>query len=71
MKAKGKQVDGMSCADIIARTIEQFIKPKVKTEDEAKNGCTNLEKCPECGEYGLTHQGGCNQCLSCGYTKCQ
>ena len=75
MKAKGKQVDGMSCADIIARTMEQFIKPKMecpKTEDEAKNGFfKNLEKCPECGEYGLTHQGGCNQCLSCGYTKCQ
>ena len=74
MKAKGKQVDGMSCADIIARTMEQFIKPKMeypRTEEEAKNGFKNLEKCPECGEYGLTHQGGCNQCLSCGYTKCQ
>lgn len=27
-------------------------------------------KCPECGE-SLAFQGGCNQCGSCGYSKCE
>lgn len=28
------------------------------------------EVCPECHQKGLTHIGGCNECVLCGYTKC-
>lgn len=30
---------------------------------------TSTERCPECGEY-LRHEGGCIQCPSCGWSKC-
>lgn len=30
-----------------------------------------LEECPNCHEKSLTRQGGCFQCLSCGFSKCE
>lgn len=31
---------------------------------------TEYDICPECGQKGLTHSGGCDQCILCGYSKC-
>lgn len=31
---------------------------------------SEYEECPECHQKGLTHIGGCNECVLCGYTKC-
>lgn len=31
---------------------------------------TEYEECPECHQKGLTHVGGCNECVLCGYSKC-
>lgn len=31
---------------------------------------STLEECPSCHEKTLIHQGGCIQCNSCGYSKC-
>ena len=50
----------------------------VRQEKEAINqplinttvGESALEECPSCHEKTLTHQGGCIQCNSCGYSKC-
>ena len=28
------------------------------------------EECPECHQKGLTHIGGCDECILCGYTHC-
>ena len=28
------------------------------------------DECPECHQKGLTHSGGCDQCILCGYSKC-
>ena len=70
MKAKGKQVDGISCADIIAKTMSEFQNGKTLNSNK-KEEFLNYDKCPECGSNSLIRQGGCNQCLSCGYTKCQ
>ena len=36
-------------------------------EIEMKKG---YQKCPECGEYALVFEGGCNSCKACGYSKC-
>lgn len=71
IKAKGKQLDGISCADIIARTIEEFQsnkhnKPKSKDIKEIPE----FTECPECHEKTLLHGEGCIQCTSCGYSKC-
>ena len=33
-------------------------------------GESALEECPSCHEKTLIHQGGCIQCNSCGYSKC-
>lgn len=50
----------------------------IRQEKEAINqplinttvGESALEECPSCHEKTLTHQGGCIQCNSCGYSKC-
>lgn len=77
-KAKGKKIDGISCADIIAKTIEEFQLNNIKrkseypaTEEEAKHYSTKYDKCPGCGEYTLIHEAGCVLCGNCGYSKCE
>lgn len=73
-KAKGNPVDGMSCPDIMSRTIKDFIdsnwtvckqKQQEKKKEETKSGT----KCPECGE-SIVNTGGCISCPSCGWSKC-
>jgi ribonucleoside-diphosphate reductase alpha chain len=46
----------------------QHIK-KVEKAPEAKKVEISDAKCPECGET-LTHEGGCDICKNCGYSKC-
>lgn len=70
-----KAVDGLSCPDIMAKTLQAFyygeeekpqkniVKSKKAIEIE-----TN-EKCPECGEP-IRREGGCVICSSCGWSKC-
>lgn len=38
---------------------------KTKEDNHGTNG-----KCPQCGEMSLVHTGGCDQCTSCGYSRC-
>ena len=82
VKAKGGKIDGISCADIIGKALEEFkandsVVRKIESEhpltpDDAmpKEEAKKYTKCPECGEMSLTNQQGCVQCLSCGYSKC-
>lgn len=52
--------------------IEIAIKPvksKENKTDEIKLETHSTQKCPECGEP-ITHEGGCNICKSCGWSKC-
>lgn len=37
--------------------------------DKKADNTVNSHKCPECGEP-ITHEGGCNICKSCGWSKC-
>lgn len=74
LKGKGVELDGISCPDIIGRTIKEFyngpqvvIKNPVVSEQPEK--ITNKERCPECGEP-LTHEGGCVSCTNCGWSRC-
>lgn len=38
---------------------------------EIKQTNEDLAECPECHEKTLIHEGGCIQCTSCGYSKCE
>ena len=71
-KAKGNQVDGLSCPDIMSRTIKEFANSGWAVCQNYENTpivVNNTSNCPECGE-SLTMTGGCVQCLNCGYSKC-
>jgi len=64
----------LSCPDAIGIALEQYLHIKngnngkfdFKKNHEQK---TTGETCPECGAT-LEHEGGCNICRICGYSKC-
>ena len=76
-KAKGQSIDGMSCPDIISRTIKEFTDSGwtiCSQYQEEKPIVTNSaietkDKCPECGEP-LVRQSGCRSCPNCGFSYC-
>lgn len=79
-KAKGIKVDGISCPDIISKTISEALKynpcidiPIEKCNEKQLEPNTkdinSSHKCPECGEP-LIASAGCYSCMSCGYSKC-
>ena len=75
-RAKGNHVDGMSCPDIMAKTIREFLTNEIKPCMNNKTPQQNTtiikdggKKCPECGE-SIVNTGGCIQCPSCGWSKC-
>lgn len=65
--SNGIKLDGISCPDILARTLIEFCKPT--DEKKLVEKPTNQEHCPECGEP-IIHDGGCVQCTNCGWSKC-
>ena len=65
--SNGIKLDGISCPDILARTLTEFCKPVDEKKPIEKS--TNQEYCPECGEP-IVHEGGCVQCMNCGWSKC-
>lgn len=70
-KAKGEELDGSSCGDIVAKCIQDRynelhnIKPTQIQKRQPGDGVTT---CPECGEK-LRYESGCRSC-SCGWSKC-
>lgn len=78
-KSNGKQIDGLSCPDIISKVIEEFYKDKnfpylkdkktPKEIEQERKELKNLITCPECGE-SIVFEGGCVICHSCGWSKC-
>ena len=74
-KAKGRDIDGMSCPDIISKTIRQFIDSgwslcqEYKIDAPEAPTVNKTDKCPECGEP-LVPQSGCWSCPSCGFSRC-
>lgn len=74
----------LSCPDAIGRALENYLQRRKSEEmGEAIPEATTLDKfvesplqftnvvgaCPDCGGP-LIHEGGCNVCRSCGYSKC-
>ena len=70
-KAKGEELDGSSCGDIVAKCIQDRynelhnIKPTQVQKKQPGDGVTT---CPDCGEK-LRYEQGCRSC-SCGWSKC-
>lgn len=70
-KAKGEELDGSSCGDIVAKCIQDRynelhnIKP---AQVQKKQPGDSVTTCPECGEK-LRYESGCRSC-SCGWSKC-
>lgn len=80
LKAKGGNIDGISCPDIIAKTILEFVDSPKKNNpiviidnafEPVSKEVQEYEECPECHEKTLIRDGGCKQCTSCGYSKCE
>lgn len=46
---------------------EHFGEVNKMVKDSSKQG---YDKCPECGEMTLVHEGGCMHCTSCGFDAC-
>ena len=73
-KAKGHEIDGLSCPDIISKAIKEFMSSnwtvcKQNKAEENKTVKNEGKKCPECGE-SIVNTGGCISCPSCGWSKC-
>lgn len=82
-KAKGIKVDGISCPDIISKTIYETLNynpcldvtPVENTIEEVtqskvkKKITSSKHICPECGEP-LIANSGCYSCMSCGFSHC-
>ena len=84
MQSKGakKKIDGLSCGDVIAKTIQEEYRRCKGCADVKQNDILNQMnkkkqlyepvkkgQCPECGQP-MANSGGCNICLNCGYSKC-
>lgn len=81
MQAKGmkKKIDGVSCGDVIAKTIQEEYKrfhnkgidilTKMNEKITIEKPVEKKSKCPECGGE-INNSGGCVICPSCGYSKC-
>ena len=75
VKAKGGTVDGLSCPDIMSRTIKEFttrgwsVCQKYDEENKDHDIVNTSDKCPECGEP-MIRSSGCRSCQSCGFSYC-
>jgi len=64
----------LSCPDAIGIAMEKYVHDKAGNKEKfifkETAGAKMLgETCPECGTT-LEHEGGCNVCRVCGYSKC-
>jgi ribonucleoside-diphosphate reductase alpha chain len=64
----------LSCPDAIGIAMEKYLHDKAGSKDkfifkESAGQKMLGETCPECGTT-LEHEGGCNVCRVCGYSKC-
>lgn len=79
--SKAKPIDGLSCGDIVARTIQEEYDRFKHEKAEIKYPVQDIKEmavelkgysqhvCPECGDE-LANEGGCVVCKNCGYSKC-
>lgn len=54
-------------SSIVLKPIEYIPE---QDENPKTESCIEYEECPSCHKKGLTHIGGCDECIYCGYSKC-
>lgn len=60
-----------SCkGDEIEKQLTAMNQPFVNKLAELAKAAGSMEECPQCHDKTLIHSGGCVQCSSCGYSKC-
>ena len=70
VSSKGEKLDGISCPDILGRTLMEFVNDTMPIEPYEALTEKYIEKCPDCGAP-IHYSGGCVQCTSCAWSKCE
>lgn len=74
LMAKGEKLDGVSCPDILSKTIMEFyntndVVPAMPVFESKAEEDNNQMKCPDCGQP-ISFTEGCVKCTSCAWSKC-
>ncbi len=59
----------LSCADAIAKAIENYSNRNGENAGKKSSVVMHIGACPECGG-AVEHEGGCDVCHNCGFTRC-
>ena len=66
---KGDTSPGSCCPIAVGRALKEMHNELLGNTTANKPISANTPKCPKCGAE-LIHEGGCNICKNCGWTKC-
>ena len=75
-RKNGLNPDDYTELKILRREREALREGKTRAEfaqellNEVQINTFGLSKCPNCNELTLTHEGGCEICKNCGYSRC-
>ena len=67
---KGDTSPGSCCPIAVGKALKEMHNELLGKETVNKPLNINTPKCPKCGAE-LIHEGGCNICKNCGWTKCE
>lgn len=67
---KGDTSPGSCCPIAVGKALKEMHNELLGKETVHKPLNVNAPKCPKCGAE-LIHEGGCNICKNCGWTKCE
>jgi ribonucleoside-diphosphate reductase alpha chain len=54
----------------LAKVLDRCSENEVESEPEPYLEPSTYSSCPTCGKISMRRSGGCNQCISCGYSSC-
>jgi ribonucleoside-diphosphate reductase alpha chain len=54
----------------LAKVLDRCSEDEVKNEPEPYLEPSTYSSCPTCGKISMRRSGGCNLCVSCGYSSC-
>ena len=67
---KGDTSPGSCCPIAVGKALKEMHNELLGKETIRKSINVNAPKCPKCGAE-IIHEGGCNICKNCGWTKCE
>ena len=67
---KGDTSPGSCCPIAVGKALKEMHNELLGKTATKTNVNSNAPKCPKCGAE-LIHEGGCNICKNCGWTKCE